>query len=283
MRYYACFHRFANLKHPHDLNEKILYYKLYKDTSAWPDLVDKYKVRQYVEDLGFKDNLVSIYGKWNNVRDFERDFNDLPDAFILKANNGEGKGTNLIVRNKSEYTGRKYEDLCKTLSWWLSRKNIGSLVGEPQYKSIEPCIIAEELLPMEEQQSTLTDYKIWCFEGKPYFVWVCNNRSAGGNSAHVMTYDMDWNAHPEYSVFNSDYMKGDIIPRPANFDKMIYLAERLSAGFPELRVDLYNIKGRIYFGELTFTSQGGINSFYTKEFLDYCGSLFDVESLPAKK
>lgn len=283
MRYYACFKKFANLKRPKDLNEKILYYKLFKDTSRWPDLVDKFKVRQYIEDLGFKDNLVGIYGHWYTVEDFKKDFNSLPESFILKANNGEGKGTNLIIKNKKEYTGAKYDELCQQMSWWLSRKNIGALVAEPQYKDIVPCIIAEELLPIEEGQSTLTDYKIWCFEGKPYFIWVCNDRSKGGNSAHVLTYDIDWNPHPEYSVFNSDYLQGETMQKPKNYTQMLKIAEALSKGFPELRVDLYNINGKIYFGELTFTSQGGINSFYKQSFLNMCGELFDVESLPNKK
>lgn len=283
IRYFACFKRFANLKHPKDLNEKILYYKLFKDTSHWPDLVDKYKVRSYVEKLGYGDSLVKLYGHWCSLENFQKDFESLPESFILKANNGEGKGTNLVIKKKSEYVNEKYDELCSLLKWWLSRKNIGALIAEPQYKSIVPCIVAEELLPLEADQNTLTDYKIWCFEGKPHFIWVCNDRSAGGNSAHVMTYDTEWNAHPEYSVFNSDYLQGEVMPKPENLEKMLKTAEALSQGFPELRVDLYNINGKIYFGELTFTSQGGINSFYQKEFLDLCGGLFDVESLPNKK
>lgn len=177
----------------------------------------------------------------------------------------------------------KFEEILSMLKYWLLRKNIGALIAEPQYKSIIPCIIAEELLPIEEGRNTLTDYKIWCFEGKPKLICVCNDRSAGGNSAHVMTYDTEWKAHPEYSIFNSDYLQGDVIPRPQNLETMLKMAEDLSQIFPELRVDLYNINGKIYFGELTFTSQGGINSFYKQHFLDLCGSMFDVESLPNKK
>lgn len=280
LRYYAVFHRFANLKKPKDLNEKILYIKLFTDTSLWPDLVDKYKVREYIESKGLSDTLVGLYGAWRSSADFAKDFDSLPDSFILKANNGEGKGTNLVIKNKTK-TG--VEQLSKTVDKWLSRKNIGALVAEPQYESIEPCVIAEELLPLESGHSSLTDYKIWCFEGKPYFVWVCNDRNEDGNSAHVMTYDTDWNAHPEYSVFTSDYLQGTPMPRPQNLDRMLDVATKLSEGFPEVRADLYNIEGKVYFGELTFTSQGGINSFYTQEFLNLAGSLFDVEKLPRKK
>lgn len=279
LRYYAVYKRFANLKQPKDLNEKILHIKLYTDTSRWPDLVDKYKVREYIKGHGLEDILVTLYGVWYSSEDFVRSYDSLPDSFILKANNGEGKGTNLVVKNKN---GWKKKDLADKVEEWLSRKNIGALVAEPQYKAIKPCVIAEQLLPLEPGRHSLTDYKIWCFEGKPYFVWVCNDRNEDGNSAHVLTYDTDWNPHPEYSIFTSDYLQGEPIPKPKNLDLMLSVAEKLSAGFPELRVDLYNIEGKVYFGELTFTSQGGINSFYTQKFLNYAGSLFSVENLKKK-
>ena len=280
LRYFAVYKRFANLKHPKDLNEKILHLKIYKDTSRWPDLVDKYKVRQYIESKGLGDTLVNLYGVWYSQEDFLRDYDSLPESFILKANNGEGKGTNQIVKYKSKV---EKKELVKLVETWLNRRNIGALVAEPQYDAIKPCVIAEQLLPLELGQHSLTDYKIWCFEGKPYFIWVCNDRNEDGNSAHVLTYDTDWAPHPEYSIFTSDYLQGKPMPKPENLDEMLAIAKELSTGFPELRVDLYNIKGKVYFGELTFTSQGGINSFYTQEFLDYAGSLFSVDNLPEKK
>ena len=274
MRYFAVYKRFANLRHPKDLNEKILYMKLYKDTSRWPDLVDKYKVREYIKAKGQEDTLVDLYGAWYSAEEFRWDFDSLPSSFILKANNGEGKGTNLVVKDKSAVS---VDELAATIKGWLARKNIGALVA------IKPCVIAEQLLPLDPGHHSLTDYKFWCFEGEPHFVWVCNDRNEDGNSAHVMTYDLDWNAHPEYSIFTSDYLQGEPIPKPQNLERMLEVAAKLSDGFPELRVDLYNIDGKVYFGELTFTSQGGINSFYTQEFLNMAGAMFDVEKLPDKK
>jgi hypothetical protein len=91
-----------------------------------------------------------------------------------------------------------------------------------------------------------------------------------------MTYDLDWNAHPEYSVFYNHYRMGKIIPKPKNFNEMIATAEKLSKPFPVVRVDLYNIGGKIYFGEMTFTSLGGLMDFYTDEFQNLAGSLIDV-------
>lgn len=280
IRYRYVFKKPLNLKNPQDLNEKILWAKLYSDTTQWTRLADKYEVRKYIEEIGLGDTLVKLYAAWFKKEDV--DFDVLPETFIIKANNGDGKGTNKIIR-KSELTPEKKQEFIDMIGEWLSRKNIGALHAEPHYKNIRPCVIAEEVLPLEKGTTSLTDYKMWCFNGKCYYTWVCNDRSAGGNSAHVMTYDMNWNAHPEFSVFNSDYLKGEIIPKPKNFDRMVEIAEKLSKGFPELRVDLYNIDGKIYFGEMTFTSQGGFMDFYTPEFNRELGQKFDIKDFPLRK
>lgn len=280
IRYRYVFKKPLNLKNPQDLNEKILWAKLYSDTTKWTELADKRKVRDYVEKIGFEDTLVKLYATWYRKEDVN--FDELPETFIIKANNGDGKGTNKIIR-KSELTTEKRSEYIAMIGEWLSRKNIGALHAEPHYKNMKPCVIAEEVLPLEPGATSLTDYKMWCFNGKCYYTFVCNDRSVGGNSAHVMTYDMDWNAHPEFSVFNSDYLRGEIVPKPKNFERMVEIAERLSNGFPELRVDLYNIDGKIYFGELTFTSQGGFMDYFTSEFNKELGSKFDIKDFPRKK
>ena len=280
LRYRYVFKKPLDLKNPKDLNEKILWAKLYSDTTSWTQLADKYEVRKYVESIGLGDTLVKLYAVWYSVD--EVNFDTLPESFIIKANNGDGKGTNKIIK-KSELTEEKKTEVLEMIDEWLHRKNIGALHAEPQYKDMKPCVIAEEVLPLEPGASSLTDYKIWCFNGKACYVWVCNDRSGGGNSAHVMTYDLDWNPHPEFSVFNSDYLRGEVMPKPDNLDEMIRVAESLSQGFPELRVDLYNVQGKVYFGELTFTSQGGFMDFYTPEFNLELGSKFDIKDFPVKK
>ncbi|MCH5237665.1 MAG: hypothetical protein J1E95_07705 [Muribaculaceae bacterium] len=261
-RYFARFHKMPNLKDPQDLNEKILYLKLYSDTSKWTDLADKYEVRKYVEKLGLGDTLVKLYGVWDNIGDIE--FDSLPNSLIFKANNGDGTGTNKIVRdlknaNKSE--------LKKLFKIWLSRKNIGDESGDPHYKSIPPKIIAEELLSFSENIEAINDYKIWCINGKPRYIFVCQDRDPQKTGISIMNYDTNWNPHPETLIFSSDYKKADLISKPKNMDKMLEIATKLSAEFPIVRVDLYNIDGKIYFGELTFTSMGGYMPYFTKEFL----------------
>lgn len=286
LRYYFVFHKKLNLRNPLDLNEKIIWAKLYSDTSRWTELADKYKVRKYIEDMGLGDVLVKIYGAWEDAEQF--DFSVMPEKYILKANNGDGKGTNYVVKNNSRLTEREKTFIKSKIKEWLSRKNIGLLHAEPQYKDIKPMVIAEELLPQPSEGKSLVDYKVWCFNGKAHYIWTCSERSASGSSAQVMTYDLDWDPHPEYSVFNSDYPKGKPLPKPKNLSKMIEIAEKLSKGFPELRVDLYNIEpdkadGRIYFGELTFTSHGGFMGYFTQDFLELTGKLFSIEDFPIKQ
>lgn len=285
IRYFLTFKKKLNLEDPQDLNEKILWAKLYSDTSQWTVLADKYKVRDYVEGKGLGENLVKLYGAWDNVNDF--DFDQLPENFILKANNGDGKGTNKPIRGKSHLSEAQKETLIKTMDEWLHRKNIGLLHTEPHYKAIHPMVIAEELLPAPKGESTLVDYKMWCFNGKVHYIWTCSERSSDGASAHVMLYDREWNACPQYSIFNSGYSKGKVMPKPKNLEKMIEVAEKLSQGFPELRVDLYNLNpedenGKIYFGELTFTSLGGLMTFFTPEFLKKAGALFSIKDFKKK-
>lgn len=287
MRYFIVFKRKLNLKNPADLNEKIIWAKLYSDTSAWTDLADKYKVREYVKAKGLEDILVKLYGAWDDSSKFN--FDDLPETFILKANNGDGKGTNLIVRNKSHVTQDEKRHVVNTIDQWLHRKNIGLLHAEPQYKGIHPMVIAEEVLPAPKGESSLRDYKIWCFKGKAYYIFTCAERSASGSSAHILMYDREWNPHPEFLVFNSDYPEDTVpMPRPKNLEKMLEIAERLSEGFPEVRVDLYNIEsekadGKIYFGELTFTSHGGFMDYFQPAFLEKAGRLFDISDFPKRQ
>jgi hypothetical protein len=145
------------------------------------------------------------------------------------------------------------------LPFWIYAK-------EPHYLKIQPLIIAEEYLKEKSSNSsTLIDYKIWCFNGKPFSVWACYDRK--DDYVYVGTYDFDWNYHPEGSVFDNHYRKGVLLPKPKTLGQMFHYAEVLSKPFPQVRVDLYEVNGKVYFGELTFTSFGGMMDFYTPEYL----------------
>ncbi|MDD7128417.1 MAG: ATP-grasp fold amidoligase family protein [Prevotella sp.] len=267
LRYYYKFHKWPNFENPHDLNEKINWLKFYGDTSKWADLADKYKARDYVESLGLGDILVRLYGKWDKANMI--DWDSLPNQFVLKVNNGCGDV--LICKDRTKL---EKEATVKLYNKLVTSK-YGDVSGEPHYARITPCIIAEELLDITKQpiqSSSLIDYKVWCLNGKPFCIWCAWNRR--GHSADTGIYDTDWNYHPEWSVFSRTFKEGDTrLPKPQNLNKMLDVASRLSTGFPILRVDLYEVDGKVYFGELTFTSLGGFMDYLTPEILQTMGEM----------
>lgn len=271
------FGRWMNWRNPKDLNEKINWLKFNSDTSLWTYLADKYSVRQYIEECGYGDNLVRLYGKWDAVEKI--DWTALPKRFVMKANNGSG---DIVVCNDKSTL-----DIAKITTQFsaLKKKKFGNYNGEPHYMGMTPCVIAEELLDVSKQPiktDTLIDYKIWCFNGTPYYIWTCYNRHKG--SVEVAIYDLDWNRHDEKSVFTLHYKRAQQdLPRPVSLEQMLKMAAKLSEGIPQVRVDLYEVDGKPYFGEMTFTSAGGFNNFYTQEFLDELGGYTDLSIAPKKK
>ena len=242
--------------------------------NVWAKLADKYAVREYVKAKGLEDILVPLYGKWDNAQQLLQDWNNLPQKFVLKTNNG--CGTVLIVKNKAAIN---LPALKEKLDYWLKKKDIGIGTVELHYTIIKPCIIAEGLLDDPSVTSfsrSLIDYKIWCFEGKPFCCFVAYDREIGGAHHIFDLYDLDWNEHTEYM---SDKTPRHLIPRPKNWERMKEIAATLSAGQPQMRVDLYNINGKIYFGELTMAGQGGYMDYFTDEYLLEMGRQFEVENI----
>lgn len=268
LKYFYRLHRWPDFEHPRDLNEKINWMKFYGDTSCWPLLADKYRVREYVKECGLEDCLVPLIGKWDTVEEICWDA--LPRQFVMKCNNGTGDV--VICRDKRtldiEQTKRHFR---KSLHEQLS-----TLAGEPHYAKIQPCIIAEKLLDASTQpchSSTLVDYKIWVFDGKPMFNFCLWNRR-GAHQADMAVYDMQWTFHPEWSEWTHDLTQGkEHVPKPKCFDRLTEVAGRLGKGLPVARIDLYIVDDKVYFGEITMTSQGGYQDFYTQEFLDIAGRL----------
>lgn len=277
IRYYARFKKPLHLKNPQTLNEKILFLSLKTDTALWTRCADKYEVRDYVKECGLEDILIPLVGVWEHATDI--DFDKLPDEFVLKATHGSGDIK--VVTDKTKLDIPKivdeFEDDLK--------HQYGALESGHHYMRIHPRMIAEELIHNDPEtakiSSSIIDYKIWCFNGKCYWLWACANRDE--HTTEVMTYDTDWNAHPEYSIFENDYRHGEILPKPKNLERMIEVAEKLAKPFPCVRVDLYNIDGKIYFGELTFTSYGGLQDFYTDEFQKLAGSKIDLSGVKTVK
>lgn len=275
LRYKVVLKENLNLKDPKTINEKILWLSLFSDTSRWSELSDKYAVRKYVEEKVSKDILVDLYGKWENVEDI--DWKSLPNSFVLKSNNASG--TVKIVKDKSKLN---IEETKEILHKWLTNK-YSSTTTEFHYKKIKPCIIAEQLLVEDNPDisQSLIDYKIWCFNGKAYSIFVCTNRNKG--HVELALFDRNWNYQPENSVFTDHYRKCKVLPsKPDKLEEMLAIAESLSLGFPEVRIDMYYVNNKIYFGEMTFTSACGTMNYFTRKYLLELGELVDL-SLVCKR
>lgn len=251
-----------DFKTPKDINQKINWLKLYGDTSRWPMLADKWAVRHFVEEQGLADILVKNYGHWNDANHIN--FEKLDYPCVIKTNHGSGM--NLFLHKKPNEN--EVPAIRKKLNTWLHTPFADSFV-EPHYSKIKPCLLAEELLVEKNPISTsIVDYKVFAFNGEVAVIWACCNRTQ--ERVEVATYDLDWNFHPEYSIFNEHYAKGEMsgkLPKPLNLKKMIEAASKLSKGEPQARIDFYEVNGKLYFGEITMTSQGGYMSFFTHDFL----------------
>ena len=277
LQYLYHFHKPLNWWKPKSLNEKINWLKFNSDTSLWTLCADKYRVREYIHQKGLDEMLVKLYGKWDKAEGIEWD--KLPNSFVLKTNNGSGDI--LVCKDKQKLD----KDYVVSTYAELLNKNFCDTNAEPHYAAMKPCIIAEELLNNTKQPietDTLIDYKIWCFNGKPFCIFTCYNRHK--HSLVIGTYDTDWNYHPEWSIYTSHYIKATKqLPKPQSLDMMLKNASILSEGIPQVRVDMYEVDGKPYFGELTFTSAGGFMNCFTDHFLLEMGKLVDLRLAPRKK
>lgn len=251
-----------NLDNPVTYNEKIQWMKLYDSTPLKTRLADKYLVRDLVKEKIGEEYLIPLLGAWEKFDDI--DFDKLPDKFVLKANHG--CGWNIIVKDKSKLDK---EDAKKNFDKWM-HTNWAYCAGlELHYKDIKPLIIAEEYL--ENSTDELTDYKVWCFNGKAHFVQHLCERKTGLKMAF---YDRDWNRLD--FVYSYEYNQNNI-PRPEKLDKLLELSEKLAQNFAHARVDFYILNdGTIKFGEITFTSCSGCCKWNIEDTDKRLGDLIDL-------
>lgn len=270
LMYYHVFHKRMNLDNPKNLIEKINWMQFNTDTSLWTLCADKYRMREYVSSCGLGEYLPQLYGHWKNPADIE--FDKLPNEFVLKSNNG--CGTVKIVRDKTQLD---IPSTIKLLKSWI--KPYGYIGGQTHYLHISPCIIAEELLhqrtDMNVAQQSLTDYKIWCFHGKPECILVIRDRVGRGYLMDM--YDTNWERIPN-SLKNNEHngVTGEKIPKPVCLNKMFEIAQKLAEPFIEVRCDFYIIEDKPIIGELTFTSGYGN---YTEDFYEYLGNKISLNSI----
>ena len=252
---------FPNLNNPKTFDEKLQWYKLYYRVPLMTTLTDKYEVRLYLEDKGFSGILNELYGVYNSVDKI--DFSKLPERFVIKATHGSGM--NIICKDKESLN---WETSRRLMNKWLKR-NWYHFGREWPYKNIRPRLICEKYLENKEFEE-LIDYKFYCYNNKPEMLFVCTGRFSPGGLKYS-AYDMDWN---RISVYKGRPSSDIVMEKPDNLQAMITIASELCQGFPFIRVDLYSVKGKILFGELTFYPDSGIVPFTPDKYNYFFGDLF---------
>lgn len=269
IQYFIKTGRKLNLKTPKRYTEKLQWYKLYYRNPLMTQCADKYSVREYVKGKGLESILTKLYGVYENINDI--DFSSLPKSFAIK--HTSGSGNNLFIKNKDLIN---VTDIKNQMKKWMNYK--GGISGrEWCYYNVPSRIIIEELLERDENND-IPDYKFFCFNGKVKYLYVMIDYVDNHSNGKCSFFTPDFKKLP---YRRSEYKEIDNhIEKPKNFDKMIKIAEILSEDFPHVRVDLYNIQGRIVFGELTFYNASGYTVFDPDEFDYILGNHF---ILPEKK
>ncbi len=250
MVYYYHFHKFPNLKHPQTLNEKIQWLKLYDRRPEYIRMVDKTTAKDYVAEIIGYEHIIPTLCIWDRAEDI--DFNSLPNQFVLKCNHDSG--TIVICRDKNNFD---YDSAIAKLSRGLS-KNAFWYGREWPYKNIKPRILAETYMTDSDDATELTDYKFYCFNGVVDCVVCCYERQSGDPKFYF--FDRNWKLK-RYNKRGKSAPENFTMPKPDNIMEMFDLAEKLAAHInsPFIRVDLYNSKGKIYFGELTLYPSSGFD------------------------
>ena len=262
--YRLAFGRKIDLENPKALTEKLNWYKLHYRNPIMKKCVDKYAVREFVkEKLGNETPYLNdCYGVWDHFD--EIDFSSLPNEFVLKTTNGSGDVVICEDKDKFDFASAKKK---------LSENEKRSFVGRARewaYYDVPYRIIAERLIHSSDKNQ-IKDYKFFCFDGEPAFLFVASER--GTDNLKFDFFDLDWNWLP----VTNEHEHNPCIPKPEHFDEMLDISRKLSEPFPHVRVDLYEEEGQVFFGELTFYHFGGFAKFRPDEWDYKFGMYFDLQ------
>lgn len=250
-----------DLKNPITYNEKLQWLKLYDRNPKYTKMVDKYEVRNYISETIGEEYLIPLIDVWDKFDDIN--FQSLPNQFVLKCTHDSG--SYLICRDKSELDIDKTREKVNG----LLKRNYFYEWREWPYKNIKPRIICEKFM-VDESGIELKDYKFFCFNGKPKALFVATDRDV---DTRFDFYDIQFNHLPikqHYKNSNKEIFK------PKSFEEMIKLASKLSSGIPHVRVDFYDINGKVYFGELTFYHFSGFEKFEPEKYDEIFGNWIDI-------
>jgi len=261
-RFYKRLGRDVNLVNPSKFNDKLQWLKLYWHDPIATKCADKYEVRQFVEEKIGDKYLNELLGVYESVDEINLD--ELPNSFVLKGTHGSG--FNIICKDKYNMD---WEKEYKKMKRWL-RINYYWPFREWVYKDIKPRIICEKYLNDEEGKPP-KDYKIFCFHGEPKLIQVDIDRFGSHKSNF---YDTEWVLKNIEIENPSD--KNIITQKPKGLSKMLELSKELSRDFPHARVDFYQVKGSIIFGEITFFHHSGFGEFRPPEFEEELGAYLQL-------
>lgn len=258
MQYWIKSGRKLNLDNPKRFTEKLQWYKLYYRNPIMKDCVNKYRVRKYVKDKGLGDILVPLYAHYKWAEDIE--WENLPDSFIIKKQHGGGGLDIQVVQDKNEINRDEVVERMHYSAEKLGTSNGGR---EWAYEGIGTGIVVEKLLiNRDNPKAGVNDYKFFCYNGHAKYIIVDVDRYIGHKRNF---YDRNWN---NLHITSDCPAVNRVITKPENLDEMLKVAEKLSEDFPYVRVDLYSVDGKVYFGELTFYPWSGYVQ-YTPDEWDY--------------
>ena len=256
--YFFLTHKTLNLRHPQTFNEKLSWLKLHDKHPEFSNLVDKYESKKFVAKIIGQEHIIPTFGIWEHYDDI--DFGKLPNQFVLKCTH-DSQST-LICKNKDSFDFNHSKDVInKGLKWnffWSTR--------EYPYKTVKPRIIAEQFM-VNGNDEELKDYKFYCFNGKAEYCQLIANRSTHET---IDFYDREWK-HQDFIGLNPHATFAKMKEqKPTNYQEMLSIADQIASKVktPFVRIDLYNINKKIYFGEITFFPMSGVGSFRPKEW-DY--------------
>lgn len=250
-----------NIDNPTTFNEKMQYLKLYDRKEQYTKMVDKYEAKKYISEIIGKEYIIPTIGIYNNFE--EINFKDLPNKFVIKTTHDSGSV--IICRDKNNLD----IDSTKIVINQSLNRNYYDLYKEWPYKNVKPRIIIEKYIDTGKKE--LNDYKFWCFNGEVKLIYFVQDREI--KERKVDFYDTNWNKlNFEWDFPNSKR----IVPKPKNLDKMLEIAEKLSNNIPFLRVDMYNIDGKIFVGELTFYTGAGFAKFSPNKYDYILGNMLEL-------
>lgn len=265
-RFYLQMEYKLNLKPPRTFTEKLQWLKIHNHKPEYTTMVDKYAVKDYVASKIGAEYIIPTIGVWDKPEDI--DWDSLPNQFVLKTTHGGGSSGVIICKDKNN-VNRKL--ICNKLNKSL-KLCLYELQREWPYKNVPKRIIAEKYMT-DGKSKDLSDYKFFCFDGEPLYCQVIRDRHT---KETIDFYDMQWN-HMPFVGLNPVASNGQTpVAKPIHLDKMMEICRKLAKDIPFVRIDLYVINDKEYFGEITFYPNSGIGLFTPSIWNLKLGSLINI-------